>query len=315
MRAEEQLSGQPQLGSWFECMMRGDFASAWEIADADLLARRDVPCWHWPRHEQYVWNGSSLQGKRVLVRCYHGLGDTLQFVRYLPLLSGSAVEVTVWAQPVLLPLLRTMKVPVNWIPLHDGVPEVEYDVDIELMELPHFFRSTLETLPRMVPYFHVEPCRSAQLGPGLNVGVAWASGAWDPNRDVPIKALAPLAELDGVTLHALQAGPALTAWPRAWGPVSTREKPEQLASFMRSLDLVISVDSMPAHLAGSLGVPVWTLLCRQADWRWMKDRPDSPWYPTMTLFRQEKPGEWASVVAKVTSDLRTRSASNVSRRS
>src|ERR1700710_2453839 len=112
-------------------MRRGDFEAAWQISDAVLLERRaNGPCWHLERHEQWVWDGRPLAGQRVLVRCYHGLGDTLQFARFLPALTRVCRALTVWVQPALLPLLQRMPAPFAVLPLHDGTPEVVYDVDI-----------------------------------------------------------------------------------------------------------------------------------------------------------------------------------------
>jgi hypothetical protein len=116
-----------------------------------LRERAGVSCHHWPRHRQYVWDGRPLEGQRVLVRCYHGLGDTVMFIRYAPLLKTIAREVIVWAQPALIPLLRRAHGVDRLLPLHEGTPECAYDVDIEVMELAHAFRSTIETLPRAVP--------------------------------------------------------------------------------------------------------------------------------------------------------------------
>src|SRR3712207_6559067 len=138
-------------------MRRGEFEAAWALSDAVLRARAGVPCWHLPRHLQYIWDGTPLAGKRVLVRCYHGLGDTIQFIRYVPLVSAIAAEVIVWAQPALIPILRTVRGIGRLLPLHTGAPAVEYDLDVEVMELPHVFRTTLATLPAEVPYLHVEP--------------------------------------------------------------------------------------------------------------------------------------------------------------
>ncbi|MDP9348872.1 MAG: ADP-heptose--LPS heptosyltransferase, partial [Gemmatimonadota bacterium] len=268
-----------------------------------------VPCHHRPRHEQWIWDGTPLQGRRVLVRCYHGLGDTLQFVRFVPWVRALAAEVTVWAQPALLPLLRTLPGVGRLLPLHDGTPGVEYDVDVEVMELAHVFRTTLDTLPAEVPYLHVDPSPlpTDGLAAGrLRVGLVWRAGDWDERRSLPFPLLAPLAELPGVELHVLQRGPALAEHPEGFGVVSGSDSVLEAARVIRALDVVVTVDSMPAHLAGALGVPTWTLLHADADWRWMEGRADSPWYPTMRLFRQERPGEWEPVIARVAAGLRRR---------
>src|SRR3981081_2489796 len=123
-------------------MRRGDFDAAWQISDAVLVERRARgPCWHWPRHEQWIWDGRPLAGQRVLVRCYHGLGDTIQFARFLPVLARLCRDLTVWVQPTLMPLLQRMRSPVRLLPLHDGTPESDYDVDIEIMEIAHALRT------------------------------------------------------------------------------------------------------------------------------------------------------------------------------
>jgi hypothetical protein len=278
-----------KLDTWLTHMRRGNFAAAWEISDRSLRELGDTPDWHLPRHEQHVWRGAPLAGKRVLVRCYRGLGDTIQFARYLPMLRGIAQHVTVWLQPSLIPLFRTAQGHDQLLPLHDGTPEADYDADVEIMELAHVFRTTVATIPNRIPYFHVDPAElpSADV---RRVGVVWKSGDWDPRRCIPLPLIERLASVPGVTLLSLQQDAAQQ--PLAKEPLGT-------ARLMRALDLVITVDSMPAHLAGALGVPVWTLLRKDADWRWMEGRTDSPWYPTMRLFRQERLGEWEPVIARV----------------
>jgi len=287
---------------WMAAMRRGDFAAAWRASDEVLRARAGVLCWHLPRHEQWVWDGTPLGGKRVLIRCYHGLGDTLQFIRYAPLVHEIAAEVTVWAQPALIPLLRTARGIDRLLPLHDGACEAEYDVDVEVMELAHVFRSTVDTLPAEVPYLHADPAPLERDG-RLHVGIVWRAGDWDDRRSIPFPLLAPLVELPGVVLHVLQRG-AGREDAGGFGVDSGSDDVVECARVMRALDLVVTVDSMTAHLAGALGVPVWTLLHADADWRWMQGREDSPWYPTMRLLRQPSAGEWAPVIARVAAGLR-----------
>lgn len=318
-------------------MRAGDFAGAWEISDAVLREREGVPCHDWPRHLQYVWDGRPLARQRVLVRCYHGLGDTVMFMRFMPLLKAIAREVIVWAQPALIPLLRTADGIDRLLPLHDGTPECDYDVDIEVMELAHASRITSETLPSAVPYFSVEPAMLL-ISPKLRVGLIWAAGGWDARRNVPVALLTSLARTEGVEIHLLQRGAALADWRDPGAVHSGTDDVLATAALMRALDLVISVDSFPAHLAGALGVPVWTLLPEPADWRWGGDESvglvtddgeqsggragghdgdaaherapypasTTPWYPTMRLFRQPRPGDWESVMAPLTAALAAR---------
>jgi ADP-heptose:LPS heptosyltransferase len=256
-----------------------------------------------PRHLQYVWHGRPLEGKRVLIRCYHGLGDTIQFIRYAPLVRAIAAEVIVRAQAPILSLLGTMRGIDRLLPLDDGEPEAEYDVDVEVMELPHVFRTTLETLPARVPYLHVVPAPISRDG-RLAVGLVWRAGEWDERRSVPFNLLAPLSQIEGVEWRILQRGAgAADKLTGEFGRPTGSDDVFEAARAVRALDLLISVDSMPAHLAGALGVPVWNLLQKDADWRWMNARLDSPWYPTMRLLRQERQGEWEAVIGRVSAEL------------
>jgi hypothetical protein len=138
----------------------------------------------------------------------------------------------------------------------------------------------------------------------LHVGLVWHAGDWDDRRSIPFPLLAPLAEVPGVALHVLQRGEALAECGAGFGRVSGSDDVTECARVMKALDLVVTVDSMPAHLAGALGVPVWTLLHAEPDWRWMDGRADSPWYPTMRLFRQPGPADWRPLVARVADELR-----------
>ena len=291
------------VNSWDYYMRCGNFEEAWKYSDADLKARAGKRCWHLPRHYQYIWNGDSLEGKKVLIRCYHGLGDTIQFIRFAPMVKKVAKEVIVWAQPKLIPLLETMEDIDRLLPLHNGTPEVEYDVDVETMELPHIFRTTLETLPATVPYLHVEPLPILPKNNQLTVGLVWRGGDWDERRNIPFQTLLSLANIPNIQFIILQADAAGAGWHEGFGINVSDKSFMEHARIFKGLDLLISVDSMPAHLAGALGVPVWNLLQTKADWRWMNDREDSPWYPTMRLFRQEKEGDWEGVIQRVAAAL------------
>jgi hypothetical protein len=274
---------------WERCARRGDFASAWQTGDRILQRHRAAPDRARPRHLQSVWRGESPAGKRVLVRCYHGLGDTIQFIRFVPRLAMIAREIAVWAQPSLIPLLRTVHGIDRLLPLHDGEPDADYDIDIEVMELPFVLRATLDTIPRKMPYLQVEP--AGLPGSAPRVGLAWRAGDWERQRSMPFDALRPLLDLAGFTWCSLQQGRRPDESHPALFDVSDGGLVD-LARRVAGLDLVITVDSMPAHLAGALDVPVWTLLLHRADWRWMEERADSPWYPTMRLFRRGADEDW-----------------------
>ncbi len=283
---------------WMALMRRGEWDAAWRLCDAALAARGGARDETLPRHLQPVWDGTDLAGRRVLVRCYHGLGDTIQFARLLAPLQRMAAQVTVWAQPALIPLLATLRPAPRLLPLHDGTPEAEYDVDIEIMELAHALRIRPEDLVAEVPYLHPPVRRRAASGL-LEVGLAWAAGDWDARRSVPLTLLRSLAGTPGVALRILQCGPALDERPPGFGTDISCDDVLEAAARMCALDLVITVDSMPAHLAGALGVPVWLLLPQPADWRWMEGRTDSPWYPDMHLFRQDREGDWRAPVGSL----------------
>jgi hypothetical protein len=284
---------------WMRHMRAGRFEQAWRISDEVLRSRGRLESATVPRHLQAIWDGAPMAGKRVLVRCYHGLGDTIQFIRYIPLLSETAAEVIVWAQPALLPLLSQITAIDRLLPLTDGRPPVDYDVDVELMELPHVFRTTVDTIPA-VPYLHaerwpVQPGRPA-------VGLVWRAGDWGPHRSIAFDLLGPLLEAP-VTWYVLQGAPGVAECPPGFGIHAGTHDIVEAARVISSLDLLITVDSMAAHLAGALGTRVWTLLAHEADWRWMEDRDDSPWYPTMRLFRQPHAGAWPPVIASVAEHL------------
>jgi hypothetical protein len=286
-------------------MRRGDFAAAWEVSDAILRqrVRGGVCCHDWPRHLQFLWDGRPLDGLRVAVHCYHGLGDTLQFARLLPLLRRRVRHLAVVVQPQLLGWLRGIPGVDAVEALSDAAAEVECDAHVELMELPHILRlSVADIPPPLVPRMPLRAPARGTAG-GLRVGIAWRSGDWDAARSLPDAALAPLGAVHGVRWMSLQY-PACTP-PFAADMAGCRDIP-LLARRMRDLDLVVSVDTMTAHLAGTLGLPTVTLLPQPCDWRWLERREDTPWYPAMRLLRQSRAGDWTDVVECVVAELRLR---------
>lgn len=285
--------------AWLDLMRAGRWEEAWRIKDAQMTARHGKSCWHWPRHEQYAWNGDAIDEKRVLVRCYHGLGDTLQFIRYMPMLRGRAQEVIVWVQAKLTPLLVRVDGIDRLLPLHDGTPQAEFDIDIEIMELPHLFRTTLDSVPSRVPYLQASPLPMPRDRGRPAVGLVWQAGEWDARRSIPYALARRLLAVRGIDWFILQPDAHRAGWPGDVGQWPGELNLTDYARAVRAMDLVITIDSMPAHMAGALGVPTWTLLPDDPDWRWMLDRDDSPWYPTMRLFRQREPGDWGDVVERV----------------
>ena len=295
-------------------MRDGDFARAWDISDAVLHERvsADVQCWDWPRHCKFIWRGQSLAGKRVFVRCYHGLGDTIQFIRFAAPLREIAREVLVWAQPSLLSLVATAPGVDRVLPLHDGDPGVPYDVDIEIMELPHALRATASTLPKPPYLFPPKPRWKAPADGRLHVGVVWQAGGWNPRRSAPPQLIASISAVPAVRVLSLQLDSAYEAERIGATDISSADVTETAGRILE-LDLVISVDTMVAHLAGALGLPTWVLLSADSDWRWMSNRDGSPWYPSVQLFRQRSNGEWLDVVADVMTALKELTISRIVR--
>jgi hypothetical protein len=284
-------------------MRAGAFDEAWAVSDAVLAARdpatRDDPAL--PYHMRWVWDGRRFEGRRVLVRCYHGLGDTVQFCRYLPLLRRGVGHVTVEAQPELVPLLRTLPGHDRLIPFRPDAPAPESECDIEIMELAHALRAA----PHGAPYLAADPL--PRPAGGLLVGLCWRAGGWDPGRSVPLAALAPLGRVPGVGLVSLQRGPGLEELTAEGAPAvldcgDRSADVMAVARLLATLDLVVTVDTMVAHLAGALGRPTWLLLRAEADWRWMSGR-NSVWYDSVRLYRQSEPGRWEAPLAEMQANL------------
>ncbi|MGE5214686.1 MAG: ADP-heptose--LPS heptosyltransferase [Nitrospirota bacterium] len=285
---------------WRQHMRRGDFEPAWRISDRVLQNRhrfRRGSC-----NQESTWRGEPLHGKRVLVRCCYGLGDTLQFARYLPLLRHGARCVILQAQASVARVLEHVQGIDRLATRYNCVPPETYDVAIHLSELPHLFRTRIQTIPTKTRYINIEP-RTIPPSSSIRVGLVWQGSDWDPRRSVPLQLFAGFERIAGVTLHILQRGHALLERPIGFGIDSGNDDLYEAARTMAALDLIVTIDSMPAHLAGALGVPTWVLLHSECDWRWMKNRIDSPWYATMHLFRQKNAGDWRPVIAEVKQEL------------
>ena len=261
---------------------------------------------------------ASWRGRRVLLFAEQGLGDALQFMRYAPMAMAQGAEVSLEVYPPLRRLAGSLSSHPRVLAVGDAVPP--HDVAVPLMHLPWAFGSTLASIPAGLPYLHAEPCAVAAWRtrldalPGRKVGLVWSGDPRPDNdmafrvdrrRSVGLAALAPLASVPGVTFISLQKGaPAAQAATPPPGMVLhdwTGELNDfaDTAALMAALDLVISADTAPLHLAGALGRPVWLLDRYDSCWRWLRERDDSPWYPTLRRFRQAAPGEWAGVVEQV----------------
>ena len=260
---------------------------------------------------------AALAGQHVVLEGEQGHGDTLHFARYAPMVAAAGADVTLRVQPALVRLLTGM--PGIGRVLGNDVPPPDAALHLPLASLPLLFAITLATIPAQIPYVAADPAavaawrtRLAAL-PGRKVGLAWAGDArrslsdraMDSRRSMPLAALAPLAGVAGVTLVSLQKGAAQTASASMALVDWTSELTDfaATAALMAALDLVISVDTAVVHLAGALGRPVWLLNRLDADWRWLRGRDDSPWYPTLRQFRQVQSGDWSDVVRRVATAL------------
>lgn len=313
---------------WNDALCRlllGDFAAGWREYEARWDSRRlNVPRRIFP---QALWLGADeLQGKRLLIHAEQGFGDTLQFCRYVALLAGRGAEIIVEVQPELKHLLHSLAGIDRLLAQGETLPP--FDLQCPMLSLPLACGTTLQTIPANVPYLGVDPARldywTAQLEIGAGVfadgveptraipriGLAWRGSGSQTNdpRFLPFSCIAPLLKQPAqfACLHldthsddtVLQAEyPAM----QCFGP--QLKNFSETAALIAGLDLVITIDTAVAHLAGALGKPVWILLPFNADWRWLTGRSDSPWYPSARLFRQQIPGAWPEVVAAVAAEL------------
>jgi Tfp pilus assembly protein PilF len=266
-----------------------------------------------------MWDGGPLEGRALLVYTEQGIGDTIQFARFLPVLRRKARRLVVATQLPVRRLLEGLGCIDAWFPMGERA-EIDFDVHVAMMSVPALLQIDERSLPRAVPYLFAEPPRVAAWGQavrrltGYKVGLCWQGNPLFPMdrfRSIPLAAFAPLAAVPGVTLVCLQRGPGTEQIeanrdrvPLAVFPELDRDGPFLgTAAVIQNLDLVITVDTAVAHLAGALGRPVWLLLAANSDWRWLIDRSDSPWYPTMRLFRQRALGDWSTVLAEVAEAL------------
>ncbi len=292
-------------------MRVGDFHGAWAVNDQVLAGRdpalRDDPAQ--PYHLRWVWDGHGFAGRDVLVRCYHGLGDTLQFCRYLAPLRTQVGSLTLEVQPELLALLADLPGPDRLTPFRPNRPAPTPGCDLEIMELAHALRRP----PDPAPYLRL-PGRGIPAERGTSkattaVGLCWhvASG-WQPERSVPLPLLAPLGRVPGVALVSLQRGPGAAELrapgaPAVVNPGDHGADMLETARLVAGLDLVVTVDTMVAHLAGALGIPVWLLLLAEPDWRWLAGGRGSPWYRAVRKYQQPRPGDWRTPIAELIADL------------
>jgi len=296
-------------------LLKGQMKAGWQQYHWRYKAKLDTKLypyqWSKPR-----WEGQSLSGKTILVHCEQGLGDAIQFARYVPMIRAfepSRIILEAW--PPLVRLFARIDGVDQVVKAHAKALEQHVDVVVSVMDLPAIFQTDLQTIPNKVPYLYPDQEQfkawQDRLDRGsMNVGIVWAGRPThgnDKNRSCNLEYFMPLTRIQGVRIYALQKGPASQQLARSGWPVENLadgfEDLMDAASCVAALDLVISVDTAMAHLAGALARPVWTLLPFAPDYRWMLDRADSPWYPTMRLFRQPRPRDWKGVFEQVRQQL------------
>jgi len=296
-------------------LLRGDFAQGWE--EFAWRWQCKGPLSPYQNFMQPQWDGSPLNGRTILLHAEQGLGDTIQFIRYMPLVVQRGGRVIVECQAELQRLLQTMAgdIPI----LARGWPLPEFELHCPLLSLPQWLRTTLATIPNHVPYLTASvpdaaiwQSRLAGHGSTIKIGLLWAGNPQhknDRHRSMKLANMAPLAQVRGAHFYSLQKGEAATQAKTPPPGMELIGAAEDLKDFadtaglIANLDLVITVDTAVAHLAGAMGKPVWTLLPYAPDWRWLRDREDSPWYPTMRLFRQPAIGDWDNIIIRVSEAL------------
>lgn len=294
-------------------LLEGNYAQGWP--DYEWRWRSAVMRRHARNFPVPQWRGEDISGKTILIHAEQGLGDALQFCRYVPMVVARGARVVLEVHKPLRRLLGTLGGGATVVTPGEATPP--FDIHCPMLSLPPAFATTVETIPAAVPYLMPDPALAAawraKLGPRLRprIGVVWAGrpdNQNDTNRSMPVETLAPWLA-GGVEVHCLQkdVAPADRAWAEARDVIFHDHDLGDFAdtaALATTMDVVVSVCTAVAHLAGALGLPVWVCLCFAADWRWFMSRADSPWYPTARLFRQPAPGDWATVADEVAADLR-----------
>jgi hypothetical protein len=282
------------LDEWVRAMRGGDHAGAWAVSERAVTQQpplsRDDPAL--PYHLRWVWDERELAGRDVLVRCYHGLGDSIQFLRFLPELRRRAASVTLEIQPRLITLLGDDPPADRVVPFDVAHPLPPAQCDIEIMELSFALRAPPASFS--TPYLQVEPTPL----PPKAIGICCQAGDWDESRSLPPELLAPLCA--GHTCFTLDPKPSALA---VRNPEGCPYDIGQTAALVAGMSLVITVDTMIAHLAGAMNKPTWLLLKHDPDWRWPVHGDRSEWYPAMRLYRQRDPHDWAEIAEAVQRDL------------
>jgi len=270
-------------------------------------------------NQKAMWDGSSLNGKSILVYSEQGIGDSIQFARYIPMVKEQGGHVIVECQQSLCRLLRNGDGIDEIIEMTShGKSHIQFDTQIPLLSLPGIFDVSVDTIPQNPSYIIPDPVLVSQWRSKFNhdnnlkVGIAWAGNPKhinDRNRSCSLNNFAHLTSIKGITFYSLQKGPASIDSNNCHKGINLIDLDSELEDFadtaaaIDNMDLIISVDTSVVHLAGAIGKPVWTLLPFVPDWRWMLERSDTPWYPSMRLFRQRQLHDWEGVFEQITESL------------
>lgn len=304
-------------GRSFSLLMTGRFKEGWEAYE-----------WRWslpdlsPRIcEQPRWDGSNPQGKRLYLYTEQGFGDALMFVRYVRLVQKQGGYVILECKPDLFRLFQSSNLAdeVVFRAKEDKeMPPFPFDQHLPILNLARFYTTSEETIPKQTPYLHADPTLIEKWSErlkdlkGLKVGISWSGNpevSVNKDRACTIHHFLPLLQIPGISFVSIQKGPPLMQLREIEeGSEILNLDPEltdfaETAAALANLDLLISTDTSVVHLAGGLDFPVWTILHTSSEWRWMLKRSDSPWYPSMKLFRQTEPGDWSIIFDQVKEEL------------
>jgi Flp pilus assembly protein TadD len=303
---------------YFRGLMRltlGQMPDAWAEHEARLelpaalSGVRDFPGPRWT-------GGQDLSGRTILLSAEQGFGDTIQFVRYVPLIAARGATILLEVQPGLGKLCATIAGVAHVFEIGDALPA--FDLHCSLMSLPAAFGTDLHGIPSTIPYLTADPAIMAEwasaLGPWrkMRVGLAWSGSsqhAADRNRSISLALLGPLLRRTDITCHVIQRDiqdadrQTMINFPNLADHSTALTDFAQTAALVASMDMIVTVDTALAHLAGALNMSTWVMLAHSADWRWMRDRDDSPWYPSLRLFHQTQRGDWHGVIEQVGDNL------------
>ena len=302
----------------FSLLMMGRFQEGWPAYEWR---------WHLPNNAPRIcaqprWDGSNPKGKRLYLYTEQGFGDALMFVRYVKPVRQQGAIVILECKPEMFRLFQGANLADELVArAHEDEtpPTFAFDQHLPLLNVPVFFTTSLQTIPSEVPYLYPDPDLKAQWRErlkslkGLRVALSWSGNpeiSVNHDRACTFQAFQPLLQVPGISFVSVQKGAPAQQWRESQAVVEMLDLDPQLTDFaetaavLANVDLLISTDTAVVHLAGALGIPVWTVLHTASEWRWMQHRLDSPWYPSMRLFRQTTPGDWREVIGRIEETLR-----------